>query len=79
MKEGVSKEIYRKRPGEIEAVFGQITYNRNFRRFNLRGLESVRGDFLIVALSHNLGKIMKKLKTDDKNDLISSPGGENSI
>ena len=59
MQEPESKEIYKKRSSEVEPVFGQITYNRNYRRFRLRGLNSVKGEFMLVALAHNLGKIMK--------------------
>lgn len=54
-----SKEIYSRRSAEIESVFGQIKNNRNFSRFRLRGLGKVRIESTIMAISHNLGKIMK--------------------
>ena len=49
MQEPESKEIYKKRSSDVEPVFGQITYNRNYRRFRLRGLDSVKGEFMIIA------------------------------
>ena len=54
-----SKEIYAKRSGSIEPVFGQIKNNRDFRRFKLKGLAKVKAEFLYMAIAHNLGKIMK--------------------
>jgi transposase len=54
-----SKEIYSKRAGEVESVFGQIKYNKKFSRFRLQGLTKVKAEFSIMALAHNLGKIMK--------------------
>ena len=69
MKGAEAKAFYRKRSSEVEAVFGQITYNRSFNRFRLRGLESVKGEFLITALAHNLGKIMKYRQEKGKNEL----------
>lgn len=56
-----SKKIYSKRSSEIEAVFGQIKNNRGFSRFRLRGLRKVRGECMIMAVAHNIGKIMKNL------------------
>ena len=72
MKEPESKEIYKKRSSDVEPVFGQITYNRNYQRFHLRDLEAVRGEFMIVALAHNLGKILRHQQKNGQNELISS-------
>lgn len=44
---------------EPEAVFGQIKFNNKFNRFTLRGLEKVEVEFGLVALSHNLRKIVQ--------------------
>ena len=54
-----SKEIYSKRSGCVEPVFGQIKNNRNLKRFKLKGLDKVKAEFLYMAIAHNLGKIMK--------------------
>lgn len=49
-------EIYATRKTTPEPVFGQILHCRGFRRFSLRGLERVRGEWTLVALTHNLLK-----------------------
>jgi transposase len=52
---------YRKlRAIEPEAVFAQIKWNNNFTRFSLRGLKKVQIEFGLVALAHNLRKLIKK-------------------
>ncbi|NLV16455.1 MAG: hypothetical protein GXY50_04500 [Syntrophomonadaceae bacterium] len=38
------REIYGRRKIEVEPVFGQLKWNREFRRFLLRGLERLRQD-----------------------------------
>ncbi len=43
-----------KRPVEVEAVFGMIKGNRNYRKFLLRGLDKVEIEVELLALSHNL-------------------------
>jgi transposase len=50
------KKIYSRRKVIVEPVFGQIK-NRGFRGFLLRGLEKVRGEWSLLALSHNLLKL----------------------
>ena len=50
------KKIYSRRKVIVEPVFGQIK-NRGFRNFLLRGLEKVRGEWSLIALSHNLLKL----------------------
>lgn len=52
------EEYRRKRASEIEAVFGMIKNNRNFRRFMLRGLEKVEIEAGLLALAHNLKKMV---------------------
>jgi len=47
-----------KRPIEPEAVFGQIKYNNKFNRFTLRGLNKIEVEFGLVAISHNLRKMI---------------------
>jgi transposase len=45
------------RPVDVEAVFGIIKGNRNYRKFLLRGLEKVEIEVGLLALAHNLSKI----------------------
>lgn len=53
------KEIYGKRKGIVEPVFGQIKQVRGFRRFWLRGVERVRAEWELICLGHNLLKLFK--------------------
>lgn len=48
-----------KRPVEVEAVFGQLKNNRKFNRFRLRGLKKVEIEFGLLAMAHNLLKLIK--------------------
>jgi transposase len=52
---GVKKR--KNRPADVEAVFGQIKYNKKFKRFNLRGLKKVEVEMGLMALAHNLAKV----------------------
>jgi hypothetical protein len=49
--------IYARRKVLPEPVFGQIKEARGFRRFLLRGIEKVRGEWALIALTHNLLKL----------------------
>ena len=48
-----------RRPMEPEAVFGQIKYDWNYRRFRHKGKDKVYMDFAILAMAHNLRKFMR--------------------
>lgn len=50
------KAVYSRRKVIVEPVFGQIK-NRGFRYFLLRGLKKVRGEWSLIAMSHNLLKL----------------------
>lgn len=56
-----------KRPIEVEAVFGQLKSNNKFNRFTLRGLEKVEIEFGLMALGHNLRKMVAKNISFEKN------------
>lgn len=47
----------RKRKSTVELVFGCIKEAMGFRRFLLRGLEKVRGEWALVCLAYNLRKL----------------------
>jgi transposase len=53
------RAVYGLRKGLVEPVFGQIKGARGFRRFSLRGLEKVRGEWRLVCLTHNLLKVWR--------------------
>jgi transposase len=53
------RETYSKRKQIIEPVFGQIKEVRGFRRFLLRGLENVSGEWDLICLTHNLLKLFR--------------------
>ena len=72
MKQKTSKKLYKKRSGEVENVFAQITSNRGFDRFGVRGLKAAKGEFMIAAFAHNLGKIMKHQQKSRKDKPILS-------
>jgi transposase len=54
--------LRKKRCVEPEPVFGQIKWNRGFKRFLLRGLPKINCEFGIVAIAHNLKKMWVKLQ-----------------
>jgi transposase len=54
-----AKALYRMRKAIVEPVFGQIKETRGFRRFLLRGLEQVRAEFALIALTHNMLKLFR--------------------
>jgi len=53
------RAVYGLRKGVVEPVFGQIKGARGFRRFALRGLRKVRGEWRLVCLTQNLLKIWR--------------------
>ena len=58
------RAVYAARKTIVEPVFGQIKEARGLRRFLLRGLRKVRGEWALIALTHNLLKIHRaKLRT----------------
>jgi len=57
LQEPEGRERYKLRKQTVEPVFGQIKEARGFRRFLLRGLEKVRGEWLLVCTAHNICKL----------------------
>ena len=53
------RALYARRKVIVEPVFGQIKEARGFRRFLLRGLDKIRGEWCLVCLTHNLLKIWR--------------------
>ena len=49
--------LYRLRKSSVEPVIGQIKEHRGMRRFLLRGLQQVAGEWKLMCLTHNLLKL----------------------
>ena len=53
-----------RRPIEPEAVFGQLKFDWHYRRFRHKGKDKVYMDFAILAMSHNLRKLMRNAQNE---------------
>jgi transposase len=53
------RTLYARRKVIVEPVFGQIKEARGFRRFLLRGLKKIRGEWCLVCLTHNVLKLWR--------------------
>jgi hypothetical protein len=61
VKSAAGAALYRMRKAIVEPVFGQIKSVRGLRRFLLRGLENVGNEFRLIALTHNLLKLHRRV------------------
>jgi transposase len=59
LRSALGRALYAMRKVIVEPVFGQIKGARGFRRFLLRGLEKIRGEWCLVCLTHNLLKLWR--------------------
>lgn len=50
-------ELKKQRSVDVESSFGDIKYNQGYTRFRLRGLNKVKIEWGLIAISHNLRKI----------------------
>lgn len=57
--EGIAKR--KQRCWDVEAVFGNIKQNMNFKRFMLRGIDKVNVEIGLIAMAHNLKKFSLSL------------------
>ena len=53
--QGIEKR--KQRCWDVEAVFGNIKQNMNFKRFMLRGIDKVNVEIGLIAMAHNLKKV----------------------
>jgi len=53
------REIYARRKTIVEPVFGQMKECRGLRRFLMRGLEKVNGEWALWSMTHNLNKLFR--------------------
>lgn len=51
------RAIYARRKAIVEPVFGQIKQRQGFRRFLLRGIQKVQGEWALVCMTHNVLKL----------------------
>lgn len=56
--------FYQRRMGTVEPVFGNLKFNLGFRQFHLRSLEKVKGEFSLMCIGHNLGKLYQRWKEE---------------
>jgi transposase len=57
------REMYAKRKGIIEPIFGQWKHVLSFRQFSMRGLSAMRGEWRLMATVHNL---LKRWRNDQR-------------
>ena len=53
------RSLYKRRKAIVEPVFGQIKAVRGLRSFLLRGIDRVREELNIIAMTHNLLKLFR--------------------
>ncbi len=51
------RALYRLRKMTVEPVFGIIKEALGFRRFSLRGMEKVAGEWTLVCIGYNLKRL----------------------
>lgn len=54
----VGRVIYSRRRHDVESTFGDIKHNMRFTSFRLRGLTGVSNEWNLIALAHNLKKMI---------------------
>jgi transposase len=59
------KALYSRRKVIVEPVFGQIKGARGFRRWLLRGLEKIGGEWNLICLTHNVLKVWRYRNVDE--------------
>lgn len=52
-----AKARLKRRAQTVEPVFGTMKENLGFRRFRLRGLKKVRGEFALMCIAYNLARL----------------------
>lgn len=66
----------RKRSVEVEAVFGQLKSNNKFNRFTFKGLLGVELETLLMAIGHNLRKMVANTVIYVKNAIKTKKIGQ---
>jgi transposase len=55
----IGRALYKMRKAIVEPVFGQMKMVRGLRQFLMRGHTAARGEFALMALTHNLLKLFR--------------------
>ena len=55
------QERLSRRKSSVEPVFGNLKSNLGFRRFRLRDMQRVKGEFILMCIGHNLNKLFSLL------------------
>lgn len=58
-------EIFARRKGLVEPVFGTLKFWMGHRAFLTRGLEMVRGEFSLSCLGYNLRRVLNLVSVPD--------------
>jgi hypothetical protein len=66
LKSKKGSKIYAQRKTIVEPVNGQIKEARGLRRFLLRGLEKVDGEWHLIAATHNLLKLFRYRRSEQQ-------------
>ena len=66
----IGKELRGRRCTEVEQTFGQIKWNKGFKRFLLRGIPKITVEVALIALAHNFQKLNVLLNKKDVNSKI---------
>lgn len=76
-----AEEALRRRPGLIEPVFAIIKEQMGGARFLLRGLESVKAEWLLLAVAFNLRTLSNYWRRllDGLSPMRAGPGGDQAI
>ena len=69
-KEG--RQIYAKRKTIVDPVFGQTKEARGLRRFLLRGLAKVNGEWMLWGMTHNINKQWRQLKKQRRQEAMAT-------
>jgi hypothetical protein len=66
----IGKELRGRRCSEVEQTFGQIKWNKGFKRFLLKGIPKITVEVALIALAHNFQKLNVLLNKKDLNAKI---------
>jgi hypothetical protein len=70
LRRGGYRSRYRLRKQTVEPVIGQIKEARGFRRFLMRGIEKVTGEWSLLCTAHNLLKLARARLLGDDSRLV---------
>lgn len=72
METGKAQEIYKLRAQTVEPAIGDIKYNKGLVQFLTRGLETVKTEFDLACIAHNLRKIWIQIQKPEKTDQMTA-------